>query len=881
MRVIANARLKELGQRPSKRGLETESSSAEEPRPKRTAIINQNEPRVDGYCWICHTEADDKICVTCQRAFHSSCLDKKSSFSELGVCPECQSKSVSGTELTSNKFFNLDKLKKMLDVLTRRSFGKKKGRNEKFLRWPEDDREKLFKIIDLEILLDNINNVLPYTKTAEFYGDVKYMYHNACIVYGANSDDAKAAENLRRDFKSELLDLEACPECYYYLYCDVSDQDSFVRLCESPHDIVWAQLTGHPYWPAKCLKVVKGIAHVRFFGEHEQSNIPINKCYYLSESHPKDKKSRLTSATNSGVKSQRFRSAKVELLKYIAIYSRKYGEFMFYPHKTAYKPQKKQNEMINPSNEETSNRNNAKMKLEGVVNKDSEIDLINAPTVMEYSEDSLTFQNSVTSDITSPHGQYSTLDEIIPSVDVTSLTAETVEGNLNSNASVVTSINMTFSTDENHLNTGDVNPVVPSLESLPSSASTSRTEIVQSSGALPAAAANDTSNDSSIQIESLNNIMDNLANFTDSTDEEDSDVSYIGEERNEENVPFNPDIILPSLLETNPELKSVVQKARYLSDGIIIHLWASITKNTNYLGTISRLCSKLRRCKTQRKNTNIEIEGLKKEINNLKLVVQERDNTINKRNADIENLNAKIHLEEEKNIEAANNAKTIIRSLKSGCSKRIEEMLRTQFMTVIEEKEGIILKKEQQVLEAENRVKNLEEENRNLKKEVESITKEKEQVEDKLLITKTLMSSEMISEYKKLHFCIVCEKSATFVCCLNASYCSTLCQTSNNDSHQKICKRRELISQDVVKQTVSEQTSVYVHNAQGVITSERSITTERSTNPGPSGSQTVTSFTHHKKAEIKRVAAAPGWSPLDDPTPGPSSRSQSSKTKRR
>ncbi|GIY60942.1 zinc finger MYND domain-containing protein 11 [Caerostris extrusa] len=133
------------------------------------------------------------------------------------------------------------------------------------------ENSKLVKIIDCAILLDIINHS-PYTKTAEFYSDVKFIHHNAAIVYGVDSDEAKSALLLEKDFRKEILDLEACPECYRNIYCseDESTINPFLKLCNPPHDIIWAQLKGYPYWPAKCLKVIKGVAHVKFFGKHEQ-----------------------------------------------------------------------------------------------------------------------------------------------------------------------------------------------------------------------------------------------------------------------------------------------------------------------------------------------------------------------------------------------------------------------------------------------------------------------------------------------------------------------------------------------------------------------------------------------------------------------------------
>ncbi|GFQ78361.1 protein kinase C-binding protein 1 [Trichonephila clavata] len=206
---------------------------------------------LDKYCWICHKPGQDINCYTCIRVYHDECLIRTSSeFTGLQVCPECQIRSLDGTNPPK---FDLIKLKVQLRSVAIRVFQVKREKKEMFLRWPEDlGVGKLAKIIDFGILLDNLNKKVHYTKIPEFYADIKCMYHNCAIMFGTNSDQAKAAEQMRKLFKKELVDLEACQNCYFRLYCEESEElDPFVRLCDPPHDIVWAQLTGHPFWPAK------------------------------------------------------------------------------------------------------------------------------------------------------------------------------------------------------------------------------------------------------------------------------------------------------------------------------------------------------------------------------------------------------------------------------------------------------------------------------------------------------------------------------------------------------------------------------------------------------------------------------------------------------
>ncbi|GIY80885.1 protein kinase C-binding protein 1 [Caerostris darwini] len=293
----------------------------------------------DQYCWLCHSKGYNTECATCCRVFHNACLKKSSyKFDNLNKCKECQADSVDGTELSM--FFTTENLKKLLNTLTTRVFRNKWEKHHTFFSWPVKLREnsKLVKIIDCAILLDIINHS-PYTKTAEFYSDVKFIHHNAAIVYGIDSDEAKSALLLEKDFRREILDLEACPECYRNIYCseDESVINPFLRLCNPPHDIVWAQLKGYPYWPAKCLKVIKGVAHVKFFGKHEHSDISVKKCYMISMNHPKIKSLDL-SKEHSGKKSRVYDSAKSELFCYVRQYEIVHNEFHYSKIKTPYQP---------------------------------------------------------------------------------------------------------------------------------------------------------------------------------------------------------------------------------------------------------------------------------------------------------------------------------------------------------------------------------------------------------------------------------------------------------------------------------------------------------------------------------------------------------------
>lgn len=61
----------------------------------------------------------------------------------------------------------------------------------------------------------------------------------------------------------------------------------FLIKQRTPHPLVFAKIKGFPYWPAKALKSVGTIElDVRFFGAHDRSLVPIDKCYWLSKELP-------------------------------------------------------------------------------------------------------------------------------------------------------------------------------------------------------------------------------------------------------------------------------------------------------------------------------------------------------------------------------------------------------------------------------------------------------------------------------------------------------------------------------------------------------------------------------------------------------------------
>lgn len=87
--------------------------------------------------------------------------------------------------------------------------------------------------------------------------------------------------------------------------------------------LVYAKLSGFPYWPAKALRSIGNQLDVRFFGEYDRSKVSIDKCYWLSEELPR-----------SNITSKRLDASMEELKLHIDRLRSRYGNFQYAPYKT-------------------------------------------------------------------------------------------------------------------------------------------------------------------------------------------------------------------------------------------------------------------------------------------------------------------------------------------------------------------------------------------------------------------------------------------------------------------------------------------------------------------------------------------------------------------
>ncbi|GFU25871.1 protein kinase C-binding protein 1 [Nephila pilipes] len=780
--------------------VEEAEDTAEEEAKKQCVIRTIEDGReIDNYCWVCHKLGQDKSCNICLRAYHDDCLTRYSGkFTELNVCPECQLESLDGTVLS--KFLTLEKLKPLLRAVTIRAFDKKREKKEILLRWPQTmELNEIAKIIDFEILLDNINKDVHYTKTTEFYSDIKCMYHNCCIAFGANSDQARVAEQLRKHFKKELLDLESCPECYYFLYTDepdVNELDRFVRVCTPPHDIVWAQLTGHPFWPAKCLKVVKGMAHVRFFGEHEISDLPLNKCFHISVSHPKFKNSDITKP-DSGPKSVRYKNANMELNKYIQLYKRVFGDFPFHPHRTHYKPKESIQEMNSDEIEvvaEDENQENQlsygtirrrQLKMEGNVQDEDS-------STFEFSEgceDTAMLgeipenqpRNGFDSPVTSVSMTFSaesySSNPILCSSDYTPESAihETPSENARNfdgillvddlNSAVNTEAFASFNPQGAFSSGNPKSRLDPSISLIHNPGGVCSHIPTSSMNSEPSSAGTVESHaeNSNASTEIISNPSESMEDDVVILDPPPENGRYAAQ-----GELFNPSLVLPFILEPEPQLKSLFQHGQYILAAFFVRLWALLQKCPSAPERLSYSNALWKKYEGLYKAEVMEKEGFKAQC----VALKEQVNSLNR---DLENYN-----EREFNIHSkSHNADGHLTNLEGGHedlvgnSKLIIEHLRNS----LEMKDQMIetLKKESSQLKLEN--EELKKNSDNQKTEIEKLKEE--------------IKSDRILSYIMNDYCRICRSPANIHCCLNHNYCSTFCKNSDYPKHAQICPNQK------------------------------------------------------------------------------------------
>ncbi|XP_050553777.1 protein kinase C-binding protein 1 isoform X3 [Spodoptera frugiperda] len=325
------------------------------PKVKKTEPIvvteNSNKLRSDPYCWRCHWAVEQATkmhppmhCTVCPRTFHFKCLTgpekNKINLEKNWVCPECmivlQAES-SETRSPAMKKISLGMLCDLLKHALRRMT--ETNGVEPFMQpvdrtaFPDYDKYVVHPM-DLSLMRDNISEGL-YGSTEAFLADAQWILHNSIIFNtyenvcppSVQSKLTAGARALVRSCRSEMGEIEACPECYAAAHA--RRPTWFTDVCSTPHILFWAKLKGFPFWPAKGMSVnSSGLVDVRFFGAHDRAWVPSKDCFLYSEKDP----------NNFRTKRQDIIDSMQEAEQHIRNISRKYGRFVYPPFKTPFEP---------------------------------------------------------------------------------------------------------------------------------------------------------------------------------------------------------------------------------------------------------------------------------------------------------------------------------------------------------------------------------------------------------------------------------------------------------------------------------------------------------------------------------------------------------------
>ncbi|XP_047523222.1 protein kinase C-binding protein 1-like isoform X2 [Pieris napi] len=329
----------------AKKELNEKSPSLKKRRfPEGPLIKSDKKLRTDPYCWRCHWAIElgtnEKTrppmqCTVCPRVYHYKCLSsnerKKIDMERSWVCPECLAilfAESSDTRSISLKHVSVSHLGELLQHALTRMI--ELNGVEPFMQpvdralFPDYDKCVVHPM-DLSQMQRNIENGL-YGSPEAFMSDAQWILHNSIIFNTLQSKLTLAARALVRLCRSEMGEIEACPECYAAAHN--RRPTWFTDVCSKPHILLWAKLKGFPYWPAKGMSVNgSGVVDVRFFGAHDRAWVPAKDCFLYSEKDPNNVRSK-----------KQIVDSMQEAEQYIRNISRKYGKFVYPPFKTPFDP---------------------------------------------------------------------------------------------------------------------------------------------------------------------------------------------------------------------------------------------------------------------------------------------------------------------------------------------------------------------------------------------------------------------------------------------------------------------------------------------------------------------------------------------------------------
>ena len=232
----------------------------------------------DAFCWYCHKDKTNVYSNSCPKSFHSKCMSSQVANKGLVPtsgsvdCPECSL--IRDTEKTPSKSLRSLSVDELNDLILL-GISSLEGQADASFHVPvvteayPDYEDKIVNPVSIRDM-ERKAKKREYRSPFAFVTDVKWIHHNS-VVYNNNTHPlTKNAKEVLKAAQTKLYELETCPDCFRNFHEKPSSW--FSEVCRRPHTIVWAQVRGHPFWPAKMVDINKQTkaADVRFFGGHER-----------------------------------------------------------------------------------------------------------------------------------------------------------------------------------------------------------------------------------------------------------------------------------------------------------------------------------------------------------------------------------------------------------------------------------------------------------------------------------------------------------------------------------------------------------------------------------------------------------------------------------
>lgn len=127
--------------------------------------------------------------------------------------------------------------------------------------------------------------IKEYRSFFQLRNDFEWLVHNCNVMYGDENKITESAKSLMQSVDEEINSITTCYQCYEMAF--TNPNQSFVMPCTPLHPLIWSKPSNmNIYWPAKCMYLKEGVAHVRYFGDHCTEDVPVAHCYLFSKKTP-------------------------------------------------------------------------------------------------------------------------------------------------------------------------------------------------------------------------------------------------------------------------------------------------------------------------------------------------------------------------------------------------------------------------------------------------------------------------------------------------------------------------------------------------------------------------------------------------------------------